>query len=171
MKAGCQLLACAEFTVFEYRGMTTIREVHPVEMFPALRNELELLSLGTYFGQVAEVLSQEDAPSRELLSLTLNSLYALSKLGKPQLLVKAVFELRTACLAGFAPDLWGCHQCGRENPDRFSLSDGCLECASCRNDDGIRLPVTPGILEAMRHIVCCGKPQLFSAKALKKEAQ
>lgn len=94
MKAACQLLACSEFTVFEYRGMSTVNEAQTVELFPELRADLELLSLGTYFAQVAEVLSQEDDPNPELLSLTLNGLYALGKLHRPQLLVKGAFELR-----------------------------------------------------------------------------
>lgn len=94
LKASCQLLACGEFTIFEYRGMSTINEAQTVELFPELRTDLELLSLGTYFAQVAEVLSQEDDPNPALLSLTLNALYALGKLRKPQGLVKAVFELR-----------------------------------------------------------------------------
>ena len=104
LKASCQLLACGEFTIFEYRGMSTINEAQTVELFPELRTDLELLSLGTYFAQVAEVLSQEDDPNPALLSLTLNALYALGKLRKPQGLVKAVFELRAACLAGYTPD-------------------------------------------------------------------
>ena len=92
MKAACQLLACSEFTVFEYRGMSTVNEAQTVELFPELRADLELLSLGTYFAQVAEVLSQEDDPNPELLSLTLNGLYALGKLHRPQLLVKGVLS-------------------------------------------------------------------------------
>mgnify|MGYP002763748915 CR=1 FL=1 len=92
--APCQLLAFGEFTLFEYRGQYTVNEAHSIELFSPLRRELTQLSLGTYFAQVAEVLSQEDIPNPELLSLLLNSLYALTKLGLPEAQVKAVFELR-----------------------------------------------------------------------------
>lgn len=162
MKAACQLLACSEFTVFEYRGMSTVNEAQTVELFPELRADLELLSLGTYFAQVAEVLSQEDDPNPELLSLTLNGLYALGKLHRPQLLVKGAFELRAACLAGYAPDLGECRICGNPEPDRFILTGGCLECAGCHSTDGVRLPVTPGILAAMRYVTDCPSSKLFS---------
>lgn len=162
LKAPCQLLACGEFTIFEYRGMSTVNEAQTVELFPELRQDIELLSLGTYFAQVAEVLSQEDFPTPELLSLTLNALYALSKLKKPQPLVKAAFELRAACQAGYTPDLDGCHRCGNPEPDRFVLREGCLECARCRSGDGIRMPLTPGILAAMRHIVFAPAGKVFS---------
>lgn len=162
LKAPCQLLACSEFTIFEYRGMSTINEAQTVELFPELRSDLELLALGAYFAQVAEVLSQEDFPTPDLLSLTLNALYALGKLQKPQLLVKAVFEFRAACQAGYTPDLESCRICGNPEPDRFVLREGCLECAGCRSAEGICLPLTPGTLAAMRHIAVCPPSKLFS---------
>lgn len=161
--APCQLLAYGEFTLFEYRGQYTINEAHSIELFTQLRRDLTRLSLGTYFAQAAEVISQEDLPNPELQSLLLNSLYALSKLGLPEPLVKAVFELRSACLAGYTPDLFGCHVCGSQRPDRFDLSAGQLECLKCRAGEsaGIRMPVTPGILEAMRYICLCDPKKLF----------
>lgn len=162
--APCQLLAFGEFTLFEYRGQYTVNEAHSIELFTPLRRDLTKLSLGTYFAQAAEVLSQEDMPSPELQSLLLNCLYALSKLNLPESQVKAVFELRAACLSGYTPDLFGCHICGNQNPERFDLSAGQLECAFCRNreSNGIRMPVTPAVLEAMRYICLCDPKRLFS---------
>lgn len=162
--APCQLLAYGEFTLFEYRGMYTINEASSIELFQPLRRELTKLSLGTYFAQAAEVISQEDLPNPELLSLLLNCLHALSRLNLPEEKVKAVFELRSACLAGYAPDLYGCHICGSQTPTRFDLSAGQLECAACRSagSSGIRLPVNPGILDAMRYICLCDPRKIFS---------
>ena len=162
--APCQLLAFGEFTVFEYRGMYTINEAHSIELFQGLRRDLQKLSLGTYFAQVAEVISQEDLPNPELLALTLNCLYGLSSLDLSEQIIKAVFELRVACLAGYTPDLFGCHACGCQDPDRFDLSAGRLECASCRSadSDGIRMPVSRGTVDAMHYIVNCDTKRLFS---------
>lgn len=162
--APCQLLAYAEFTLFEYRNMHTINEAHSIELFSALRKDLQKLSLGSYFAQAAETMSQEDLPNPELLSLVLNCLYGLSKLNVPEALVKAVFELRSACLSGYAPDLYGCYRCGCEYPDRFDISEGRLECTNCRNAEstGLRMPVTPGVLDAMRYIISCDSRKLFS---------
>ncbi len=154
LTAPCQLLAFGEFTLFEYRGQYTINEAHSIELFSPLRRSLTQLSLATYFAQASEMLSQEDLPNPELLSLLLNSLYALCNLKLPEAQIKAVFELRAACLSGYTPDLFGCHICGNQNPTRFDLRAGQLECENCRSSesDGIRLPVTPAILEAMRYI-------------------
>ena len=164
LTAPCQLLAYGEFTLFEYRGQYTVNEAHSIELFTALRRDLNKLSLGTYFAQVSEVLSQEDYPSPELQSLLLNCLFALCRLDLPESQIKAVFELRAACLSGYTPELFGCHICGNQAPDRFDLSAGQLECQRCRSreSNGIRMPVTPAVLEAMRYICLCDPKKLFS---------
>ena len=164
LKSGCQLLAFSEFTVFEGRGSMTVDEAVPLELFLPLREDIELLSLASYFAQVAEVLSQEDAPNPELLSMCLNGFYALSKLNRPQRLVKAAFELRAACLAGYTPMLDGCAVCGNPSPDRFLVSGGVLQCAGCRQPEetGVRLPLHPGTLDAMRYLTSCEIKRLFS---------
>lgn len=163
LSAPCQLLAFAEFTLFEYKGQYTINEAHSIELFSPLRRDLRKLSLGTYFVQVADVIAQEDLPNPELQSLLLNCLYALSKLDVSEQVVKAAFELRAACLAGYMPDLFGCHKCGNQNPDRFDISEGVPECHSCRGvGGGIRMPVTPAVLESMRYICLCEQKKLLS---------
>lgn len=164
LAAVCQLLSYGEFTLFEYRGNYTVNEATSVELFHALRQDLTKLTLGTYFVQAAELICQEDLPNPELLSLVLNCLHSLAKLNVPEEKVKAVFELRAACIAGYMPDLSGCHSCGNEMPDRFGLSEGMLECSKCKTaySGGIRLPVSPGTLQAMRYIVYCDPKRLFS---------
>ena len=167
LAAPCQLLTLAEFTLFEYRGMYTVNEAHCLELFQGLRKDLVKLSLGTYFAQVADVISQEDTQNPQLQSLLLNCLYALSYLDIEPTKVKAAFELRCGCLAGYEPDLAGCFRCGCLNPDRFDISSGRLECSSCRSNasDGLRMPLTAGILDAMRYIVFCDPKRLVAFEA------
>lgn len=164
LTAPCQLLAYGEFTLFEYQGQYTINEAQSLELFLPLRRDLTKLSLGTYFAQVTEVLSQEDLPNPELQSLLLNCLYALANSDLPEAQIKAAFELRSACLSGYTPDLFGCHICGSQTPERFDLSAGRLECASCRDPEsvGIRMPVSPSSLEAMRYVCLCDPKRLLS---------
>lgn len=164
LTAACQLLAFDEFTIFEYQGQYSINDARVINLFQGLRTDMELLSLASYFAQAAETLSQEDSPTPELQSLLLNCLYALSELRLPQVQVKAVFELRAACLSGYTPDLSGCHVCGSKNPERFDISSGLLECAACRGpaSSGIRLPVTAPVLQAMRFVCSCESKKIFS---------
>lgn len=164
LTAPCQLLSYGSFTLFENRGYYTINEATAIELFHPLRRDLQKLSLGTYFAQVAEVICQEDIPNPKLLSLVLNCLHGLCRLSVAQNQIKATFELRSAVIAGYEPDLHGCYGCGREYPNSFDISQGHLECQSCRGvqSDGIRMPITPGTLDAMRYICCCPDKKLFS---------
>lgn len=161
-RAACQLFAFSEFTLREYQGRYQLSESVLKESFHELQLDLERLSLASYFAQVVETVALENDPLPELLSLLLNSLFALSKLTLSQELVKAVFELRLACAAGFAPDLRGCVVCGNTQPDRLNISQGVLQCATCSGEEGIRMPLTPSVLAAMRYIEQAGPKKLFS---------
>lgn len=122
------------------------------------------LALACYFAEMAEVLSVEGMPSPGLLSLTLNSLHALECLDRPPEQIKAVFELKAMCLAGYEPLIEGCALCGEENPEQawFHLREGVLCCARCRESGDGWVPLTPGILAAMRHVVYGDDKRLFS---------
>ncbi len=160
----CQLLAYSEFTVFENRGYFSTNDGLSIELFTGLRKDLQKLSLGTYFAQVAELVCMEDLPNPELLSLVLNCLYGLSALDLPENQVKAVFEMRVACIAGYMPDLDGCCSCGRAGADYFNITQGHLVCGSCLHADrtGIRMPVSPASVDAMRYVSRCHEKRLFS---------
>ena len=164
MSAACQLLALSEFTLFEYKDSYVVNEAHVIELFQELRQDVQKLALATYFSQVAALISQEDFPSPELHPLVLNCMYALARLNIPQLKVKAVFELRCACLAGFMPDLYGCRVCENTQADYIDISAGQLECASCKSMEiaGIRMPLSSGMLDAMRYICSCDPKKIFS---------
>ena len=76
-------------------------------------------------------LCAEQQPEDELLSLTLNALYALSEKRAPAEVVKPAFELRSLAQSGFLPALGsGCMVCGeREFPLYFSSQAGGVLCA------------------------------------------
>ena len=164
LSAPCQLLSYSEFTLFEYKDSYTVNEATSLELFMPLRRDLQKLSLGTYFAQAAEVVSQEDCPNPDLLSLVLNCLHGLASMNIRESKVKAVFELRAASIAGFMPDLSGCVQCGSRTTDYIDISAGHLECSRCRDTSskGIRMPIERGILDAMRYICSCNPKKLFS---------
>ena len=164
LRSGCQLLCYSELTLFEKNGFYTVNEAEPLEMFMGLRQDIELLSLGSYFAQLLSCTSDQDQVSPELLSLGLNSLYALDQLKKPQPLVKAAFELRLMALAGYYPELSGCAVCGGENTRFFCFQEGGMLCEDCRKElctqDGVQL--SQGVLDAMEHILHCPAKRLFS---------
>ena len=90
-------------TLFDYRDKLTLNEAEPLELFWGMRSDVDKLALGSYFAEVTEAVAEEARPDQALLSLVLNSLYALDKLKKPLPLVKAAFELKLLCVAGYEP--------------------------------------------------------------------
>lgn len=166
LTAASQLLVYSEMTLSERGEFTTLTEADPLEQFWSVRQDLEDLALASYFAEVTEATAQEGEAAPELLSLLLNSLYALDTLKKPRALVKAAFELKLLCLTGYAPMLEGCAVCGAQEPAgaRLHLSQGVLHCARCRGQvgGGVSMPLSPGALAGARYIVGCSPKRLFS---------
>jgi len=167
--ASTQLFAYSDMTLFSQKGRCTLQEARSLELFLGLRDDVALLALGSYFAELLDALSDEDSPSPELLSLGLNALFALGESKRPPALVKAAFELRLMCAAGFEPALDCCAVCGREEPEQpvLALSGGVLRCAACRGDaePGGSAPLSKGVLDAMRYIARCDIKKLCSFSA------
>jgi DNA repair protein RecO (recombination protein O) len=153
-------------TLYEYQGRWSVKEAVTERQFHAVRSDLEKLSLASFFAEVTEALAEEGQPEPGLLSLILNCLHGLDKLDLPLRQVKTAFEWRSMALAGYAPMVDACAVCGKIDPadPRVHLREGLLHCASCRDGvgDGVSMPLTPGALAALRHIVKGDPKRLFS---------
>lgn len=164
LAAAAQLLVYSDMTLFEYKDYWSLDEADSLEQFWGVRSDLELLSLASYFAEVMEAVAEEGRADPALLSLILNSLYALDKLKKPQALVKAAFELKLMALAGYEPLLDACAICGAPDPvePRFHPAEGVLHCAACRVGSGTSSKLNAGSLAAMRHVLYGDPKRLFS---------
>lgn len=167
LSAGSQLLVFSDMTLYEYQGRLALKECNTQNEFRGVREDLTKLALGSYFAEVCEAVSEEGIETPGLLSLILNSLYALDKLSKPEDLVKAAFEMKLCCLVGYEPLLDGCAVCGAEVPteSQLNLTEGVLHCKACRRElgeDSISLPLDGPALAALRHIVHGDPKRLFS---------
>ena len=146
LAAACQHLAFSELVLYRRGSWHYLDEASTIALFDGLRADLEKLSLASYFAEMAEAVTSEDLPSGEVLSLLLNSLYALDTLDRPNELVRAAFELRLLALSGYEPLLDDCAMCGRTDPVEpvFDAAQGV------------------GALAAMRHIVGAPSKRLLS---------
>ena len=152
--AATQLLCYSRLSLIPGREKYIIEDAKPQEVFFSLRQDMEKLALAQYFCELALHTTPTDSPACEHLRLLLNGLHYLSEGTREPLLVKAVVEGRLMCLEGYTPDLGGCCHCGRVQDTLvwFSAIDGTLTCSACMPPaDGI--PVTAGVLAAMRHIL------------------
>ncbi len=164
MSAATQQLTYSELTLFGNRGKWTVNEAVIKEPFNGLREDIENFALGCYFAECLESLSVEDQPDAALLQLGLNSLYALSnKLYSPEQ-IKAAFELRLMCIAGYEPELKSCPVCGSTEPEQpiLKLSGGYVCCRRCDDGNGEYARLCPDSLRALRYIASAPAKQLFS---------
>lgn len=155
LAAPTQLLVYSQMTLYAYRDdHFAVKEAAVQEQFLGLRADLEKLSLASYFAEVAQTVGVEGEGNPELLSLVLNSLYALDKLSKPPELIRAAFDLRCMTIAGYAPLLDGGLPPAGEL--RLDLREGVLRAG------GEGVPLTAEMLAAARHIVYGDAKRLFS---------
>ncbi len=162
--AATELLSYAEMTLSESRGYQYLTEASPLAHFRGLRQDVTLLSLGSYFAELTDAVSYENIPAADVLSLLLNALYALSELRRPQLLVKAAFECKLMALSGFEPLLTACAVCGAAEPaaPTLDVSSGLLRCGTCPKSGGLSVPLTPAVLAAMRYVLYGDPKRLYS---------
>ncbi len=155
------LLTYGSFTIKNKNGSLRIYEATPINVFFGAGSDIEVLSLSQYFCELASEFSVSGEQNTELLRLILNSLHFLTKEKYFPPLIKAITELRTAVLAGYAPDLVACDECGKfeDNIMYFTVENGALRCSECKTG-GIAIDRT--ILSAMRHIVYSKFSKLYS---------
>ena len=169
-RKGCKFAACAqplaysEWTLHKKGQWYYANEGSTIELFNGLRSELDAMALGFYLAELTEGVITEESPQQELLSLLLNGLYAISTLHKPLSLVKAAFEIRLLCLAGYEPLADACAYCGRPEPEQpcFDVLQGVLHCRGCGERGGQSFPLCRDSLAALRHIVYGDPKRLYS---------
>lgn len=122
-----------------------IKESSLIESFFDIRKTIEGLSLANYIAEVLSDVTIAEA-DKDLLRLSLNSLYAIAS-GKYEInKIKAVFEIRAASILGFMPDVISCAECGeRLGNFFFDIMAGSIECNKCRREAEMRrtLPDDP----------------------------
>ena len=167
-QSGTQIFAYSKFSIYRGRDAYIIDDAVPVEVFYKLRENLEYISLAQYFCELAAYLAPEETPCDEYLSVILNALYLLSNSKRPQPFLKAVVELRLMSISGYMPSLLACDGCGKysDNTMYFDSSNGKIHCIDCSS---YGIPITAGILTAMRHI-CLTEPKKIFSFSLPDEA-
>lgn len=174
-------MSYSEFVLHTGKGEKYwVNEATLIQSFFDLSGDYAKLTLGSYVTDVANFMSVEGQPDPQLMSLTLNTLWLISKKESvDHHLVKAAFELRAASIGGFAPDLECCRDCGAALGDTnfISVADGCILCDNCakkrrfavpdgRND--VLLKVSRPTLEAVFYALYSDPKKIFSFTLDKK---
>lgn len=165
--------------------MNWLRGGSVTEYFAGIRDDLEKLSLAAYLADVARESTGEFVPAVDILRMTLNSIYAISRCKHENAVIKAVYEWRTAGYAGYMPDMNGCQKCRLASANTLFLDvmNGRLICSDCLNktanimSDGamsayedtkfernILVPMGQGAVEATKYALTALPERMFSFK-------
>ena len=160
------LLCCSKFTISRSNSnVFTVREASVIKLFFSLRQDIVLLSLAQYIGEIAVELSPREAEAAEQLRLVLNAFSFLADSKKSPVLIKAASELRLLTLAGYMPSLVACDNCGRYESESmfFDPFNGKLYCSDCEAAVPRQAKKTGlGVITAMRYICFCQPEKVFS---------
>lgn len=141
---------------YEKNGVKWVKSATAKESFAGLRYDMDKLFLAAYVAEVAAELSDEREPAGEILPLTLNTLHALCASEGENDRIKAAFELRAACVAGFTPDLSRCADCHASPAGEgyLDVMNGSFTCAKCFSKRTALTPV-PEIDELGERTLLC----------------
>jgi DNA repair protein RecO (recombination protein O) len=163
--AATTLLSYSKFDLYMGENKNVIERATPVMVFLGLGKDIVKLSMAQYFCDLARLIIPEQMESEEIFRLMLNSLYLLSETERDPFLIKPVFELRLMCLTGYEPDLHECIGCGKKTSEimYFLTDEAQIICSECyEGNDKTAIPVSEGVLKAMRHIEYSDFEKIFS---------
>ncbi len=166
--ASSQIFSYNTYQLRKRKDYYYIADAFLIDNFINIRYDIERLSVANYVCDVAYDLALEGVGDEELVSLVLNTLYALANnTDMPLTQIKGAFEFRAAVIEGFMPDLSDCGICHGEIFGDCSLDvmNGRLVCRKCRGilentpeyiaDESsakIMIRVSPTVLAALRFI-------------------
>ena len=166
LSAGSQFMCYGEYVLYSGKDMYMVNSCEVLEPFYEIRNDMVKLTYAAHFMDIVQEIIQENQPSPKLLQLLLNSLYMLSKTGKPPELISRVFEFRALSTAGYAPHVRNCMLCGLEAEKSYAFSfSKCgfiCERESCSAEDRFAVELSPGAAKALQYIIYARMEELFS---------
>ena len=133
--------------------LATISQTHILEDFDGLRCDFDRLAYGGYMIELCDKFVQEEEESGELFEFLLASLRLLCGWTGNLALLATGFGLRFLRLAGYEPALDGCVGCGKtagRDKTYFSVDDGGVVCAECRQQGAFE--ITSYHLRLMRNL-------------------
>lgn len=160
--ASTQFLTYAEFTFYINSGdVWNISAAQTIDSFFPIHEDIEKLSLATYFSELAFACLDLQNPDNEMLRLLLNTLYAMAYKKVAPAIAKPVFEMKSIALAGFEPVVDYCIACGgAEQLTSFSVQDGGAVCKKCAKPHDLNL--NPSTRQMAQFVLKAPPAKIFS---------
>ncbi len=161
-------LSCVDLLAYEGRTLDTVTQVEVLRSFRGVREDLARLEAAGAILSTVRALSGGDEADRRLFNLLYHALDALETReggeARDNDAVASAFALKLCALAGYAPNLDACLQCGRDLDEaaeeellHYAPDLGGALCAGCRSESrvGDAFPIPPATLGALRSLMAC----------------
>lgn len=160
--AAANPFAFGQFEVFEGKNSYNVAKVNISHYFRELAEDLDAVSYGFYFLEMASYYTQENMDGTDVLNLLYVTLKALLKPAPDNRLVRRIFELRMLVLHGEYPNVFSCTKCGRKDGlHYFSMQRQGAVCPACLKGERA-VPVDESTLYALQYMVTAPLEKLYS---------
>lgn len=131
------------------RSLDIVTQVELIEPFArGIASDYDVYSAASVMAETASRITEAEPVSRTHFLLLVSAIRSLCNREHPPRLALDAYLLRAMSVAGWAPSLLDCAQCGRPGPHRaFSAGLGGAVCTQCRTS-GAALPDT----DALEHM-------------------
>ena len=149
------------FNYRENRDLQNLSSFELIEGFDGIRDDFTRITYGCYLAELVDAIASEGDANPEIFHLLQNTYHLLTDIEDVALLVRS-FEIKFLDLAGYAPQLAHCANCG-SNVNRpylknkqgtpvmlFSVRQGGMLCNNCQNRDTSAYSITPGSCELLK---------------------
>lgn len=163
-QAASRPFAMGTFFLYPGRNAYTLRGTEISSYFEELSRDIEAVSYGFYFLELAGYYSRENMESGQLLNLLYVTLKALLKPAIPNDLIRLVFEIRTMTIGGEFPDVSRCGACGAWLDQEAVFVPGrerlfCRECGALEKGG---YPLSAAAVYALQHITGAPLTKLYT---------
>ena len=134
------------------RNLDIVSQAEVIDGFPAIKDDLALMTRGLYVAELLDGFGPEDSPSPALYNLAVSALRSLPLAAEPEAPLR-YFELHLLRLTGMLPELYQCVECRRDvAPDghRFSVNLGGVLCPSCTPPEAHVRPLSLRAMKVLR---------------------
>lgn len=152
-RGSVQPFTYTKFLIHRGRELDSVSQCEGIEMFPFLRDGLEIISHASYLAELVECLAPEGEQNERLFSLMLETMRLMEE-GEADILTRS-FEIKAAGLMGYRPVLEVCAHCGEPLAGRvfFSAENGGVLCGECCSGDPRAVPCSRGMVETLKALL------------------
>ncbi len=149
------------FNYRENRDLQNLTGFDLIEGFDGIRTDFARITYGCYLAELVDAIASEGDANPEIFDLLRNTYQFLTDTDYVALLAR-VFEIKFLDLAGYAPQLSQCANCGAvvtASPVKntqstpmmfFSVRHGGLLCGDCQHRDTSAFSIAPGSCELLK---------------------